>query len=89
MEIAHQNFIRENRLKKSMLDMSKEIGISYNRVREFMIENNLQLTSEQISLIKQLKRYPNQTPKRNRSKKKGKQNPIPKAERAWDWDALP
>lgn len=46
-----ESYIKENRLKKSMIDMAKEINRSYNHVRDYMHENQLQLTKQEIRAI--------------------------------------
>ena len=51
MTESHQYYIKENRLKESMLGMSKVIGVSYNQVRNYMIKNNLMLSKEQVLKI--------------------------------------
>jgi len=47
-----ENYIKENRLKKSMLDMSIVLGISYNKVRNYMVENNLMISKELVLKIR-------------------------------------
>jgi len=47
-------YIRKNRLKESMYNMAAELDISYNKVRDYMIANNLQLTKEEL---REMKRY--------------------------------
>lgn len=56
MNIEAEQYIRENRLKESMLDMSKNINVSYNKVRDYMIANGLTLTKHQINKVKKIKR---------------------------------
>jgi phage antirepressor YoqD-like protein len=50
-----QEYIKENRLKLSMLDMAAHLDISYNRVRNFMIENNLQVDKATVIAIRSKK----------------------------------
>jgi len=45
-------YIRKNRLKESMYNMAAELDISYNKVRDYMIANNLQLTKEELREMK-------------------------------------
>jgi len=56
MNIEAEKYIRENRLKESMLDMSKKLNVSYNKVRDYMIANGLTLTKNQINKVKTIKR---------------------------------
>lgn len=50
-------FIEENRLNLSMVDLSKILGISFNKVRKYMIENGLKLTNEEVQRIRIEKTY--------------------------------
>lgn len=50
-----QEYIKNNRLKYSMLDMAAHLDISYNRVRNFMIENNLQVDKATVIAIRSKK----------------------------------
>jgi len=51
---AHQKqYIRENRLKMSIMKMGKQLDLSYTRVRNFMIENNLELSKDQVQQLRQ------------------------------------
>jgi hypothetical protein len=77
MTAAHEDYIKENRLKQSMLDMSYSLGISYNKVRNYMIENDLQVPKLQTYKIRAAKTS-------SRKKKKGSNDSRP-----WNWDALP
>ena len=54
-----KKYIKENRLNQSMIDMSKVVNTSYNKVRDYMIENNLNLSKKEINAIKCLKRTSN------------------------------
>jgi phage antirepressor YoqD-like protein len=56
MKITHQNYIEENRLKMSMVDMAQVMDISYNKVRDYMIANNFMLTKEQVYKVKSIKK---------------------------------
>ena len=56
MTLENKKYIKENRLKQSMVDMGKELNISYDKVRNHMIDNGLTLSSEEINVIKQAKR---------------------------------
>lgn len=56
MNTEAEKYIRENRLKESMLDMSKKLNVSYNKVRDYMIANGLTLTKHQINKVKTIKR---------------------------------
>lgn len=56
MTLEKQKFIKENRLKLSMIDISKAIHISYNKVRNYMVENNLMLSKTEINNVKIIKR---------------------------------
>ncbi len=56
MNPAAEKYIIENRFSKSMVDMAKQISIPYNKVRDYMIANNLALTKQQIHKIKAIKR---------------------------------
>lgn len=56
MNTEAEQYIRENRLKESMLDMSKKINTSYNKVRNYMIANNLTLSKAEINNVKIIKR---------------------------------
>ena len=60
--------IRELRFSLSMIDMAQEIDTSYHQVQKFMVENNLQLTKEQVLEIK-LKKM-RKRPKVEKKKKK-------------------
>ena len=51
-----EKFIRENRHTMSMNDLSKHLNKRYNRIRTFMIDNNLQLPQEQVQQIR-IKKY--------------------------------
>ena len=51
MKESDKKYIQENRLKESMLGMAKDLGISYNRVRNYMITENLMLTKKQVQKI--------------------------------------
>lgn len=74
-----KQFIRKNRLTMSMANMGKQIGVSYNRVRNFMIQENLMLTKSQVDNI----RFP------NRKKSKQTQNTEPQRtnNNRWYYDA--
>ena len=50
------DYIRENRLKMSMVDMGKFLNISYNSIRNFMIEQGLTLSKRELQDVKNLKR---------------------------------
>jgi len=54
-----KKYINENRLNLSMIDMSEVVNISYNKVRDYMIKNNLTLSKKEINVIKCLKRKSN------------------------------
>lgn len=49
-------FIIENRHKMSMNELANHIGTHYQRVRNYMIENNLQLTKDQVQALR-IKKY--------------------------------
>jgi phage antirepressor YoqD-like protein len=51
-----RQYITSNRLVMSMVDIAAQLGISYNRTRNFMIENNLQVDKLGIDKIKSIKR---------------------------------
>jgi hypothetical protein len=55
MLVSHKNYIKENRFKQSMLDMADDLGISYNKVRNYMVENDLQVTKQQVYEIRATK----------------------------------
>jgi uncharacterized protein YeeX (DUF496 family) len=55
MNLEQQKYIKENRTKESMLTMAKCLGISYNKVRDYMIKNNLQVSQETVFKIRSLK----------------------------------
>lgn len=74
-----KQFIRKNRLTMSMANMGKQIGVSYNRVRNFMIQENLMLTKTEVDNI----RWPNRATK---VKPKKEEPPRPKNNR-WYYDA--
>lgn len=74
-----KQFIRKNRLTMSMANMGKQIGVSYNRVRNFMIQENLMLTKSQVDNI----RFPN----RNKSKQTQNTKPQRTTNNRWYYDA--
>jgi len=55
MKPEHAKFIRENRKKLSMLDLSKSLGISYTKVRNYMIAENLMLSKNEWVSIRSAK----------------------------------
>jgi hypothetical protein len=55
MNLEQQKYIKENRTKESMLTMAKCLGISYNKVRNYMIFKNLQVSQETVFKIRSLK----------------------------------
>ena len=77
MTTVQQDYIKENRLKQSMLDMAYSLDISYSKVRNFMIANDLQVPKLQTYKIRAAKT-------RAVKKKKGSNDSRP-----WNWDALP
>lgn len=56
MTNLQKDYIQENRLKASMVDMATCLSISYNKVRNYMINNNLQTTKKELEQIKTIKR---------------------------------
>jgi len=65
MNLEQQKYIKENRTKESMLTMAKCLGISYNKVRNYMILKNLQVSQETVFKIRSLKKRestPNKKP---------------------------
>lgn len=54
---SQEEFIRENRLKMSMVDMSEATGVSYHRIRLFLIDNNLKLNTIEVQKLRNIKRY--------------------------------
>jgi len=50
-----KQYIRNNRLNCSMLDMAAHLDLPYNRVRNFMIENNIQVDKATVMAIKSKK----------------------------------
>ena len=65
MNLEQQKYIKENRTKESMLTMAKCLGISYNKVRDYMILKNLQVSQETVFKIRSLKKRestPNKKP---------------------------
>jgi hypothetical protein len=65
MKIVHEEYIKKNRTKESMLTMAKCLGISYDKVRNYMILNNLQVSQDTVFKIRSLKRKqstPNKRP---------------------------
>lgn len=55
MKKESENYIKQNYSKTSMLDMSKNLGISYRKVRDFMIENKLTVSKTECYKIRSLK----------------------------------
>ena len=49
--LEQEEFIRANRFDMTMKEMSLHLGIGYNRVRNYMIDNHLSLTRDEISAI--------------------------------------
>jgi hypothetical protein len=65
MNLEQQEYIKKNRTKESMLTMAKCLGISYNKVRNYMILKNLQVSQETVFKIRSLKKRestPNKKP---------------------------
>ena len=65
MNLEQQKYIKENRTKESMLTMAKCLGISYNKVRNYMILKNLQVSQDTVFKIRSLKKRestPNKKP---------------------------
>jgi hypothetical protein len=65
MNLQQQKYIKENRTKESMLTMSKCLGISYHKVRKYMILKDLQVSQETVFKIRSLKKRestPNKKP---------------------------
>ncbi|KAB8153400.1 hypothetical protein EZY14_009210 [Kordia sp. TARA_039_SRF] len=52
MNSSAEKYIKENREKLSMMDMAKCLNISYNKVRNFMIENDLMISPEKVQQIR-------------------------------------
>jgi hypothetical protein len=52
MNLEQQEYIKKNRIKESMLTMAKCLGISYNKVRNYMILKNLQVSQETVFIIR-------------------------------------
>lgn len=74
-----KQYIRKNRLTMSMVNMGKQMGISYNRVRNFMMQENLMLTKSQVDNI----RFPN----RNKTKQTQNIEPQRTTNNRWYYDA--
>jgi uncharacterized protein YgiM (DUF1202 family) len=65
MNLQQQKYIKENRIKESMLTMAKCLGISYHKVRKYMILKDLQVSQETVFKIRSLKKRestPNKKP---------------------------
>jgi sugar diacid utilization regulator len=65
MNLEQQKYIKQNRTKESMLTMAKCLGISYNKVRNYMILKNLQVSQDTVFKIRSLKKRestPNKKP---------------------------
>jgi len=56
MNLQQQKYIKENRIKESMLTMAKYLGISYHKVRKYMILKDLQVSQETVFKIRSLKK---------------------------------
>lgn len=56
MNEENQKYIKENRMTMSMKDMATVLGISYNRVRQFMIDEDIMLTKDEVQEIKRINR---------------------------------
>lgn len=82
---SDKEYIKKNRLELSMYAMADVIGKPYNRVRDYMRANNLQLTKEQVNTLRVNNTYNNH---KNKPRKKITKPDKNKA-KAWDWDALP
>lgn len=48
LTVFEQQFIKENRLKMSMNDMSIELNMSYSRLRNFMVKNKLTVPKDVV-----------------------------------------
>ena len=55
MKESDQKYIRDNRLKLSMLDMSKHLGMPYSRVRSFMVAQDLMVSKQDVYRIRNAK----------------------------------
>jgi hypothetical protein len=65
MNLQQQKYIKENRIKESMLTMAKCLRISYYKVRKYMILKDLQVSQETVFKIRSLKKRestPNKKP---------------------------
>jgi phage antirepressor YoqD-like protein len=52
MNDDQKEFIKENREKLSMMDIANLLDLSYNRVRNFMIENDLMISPQKVQQIR-------------------------------------
>ena len=49
---TEKSFIKDNRLKMSMLDMEREISVSYTCIRKYMMEMNLMVEKKIVQQIR-------------------------------------
>ncbi len=99
MDLDNQDYIIKNRLKESMITMSRKTGVSYLKIRKYMTDNNILTTKEERSIIKVASyyktRYANKSMRIHKGEKEIKDVFIapPKVVKTefskWNYDALP
>lgn len=45
-------YIKENRINRSMKQMAEDLNVPFCRIRKYMIDNNLELDSDQLRNIR-------------------------------------